>query len=151
MIVPEPLVPTVAAIKHSADLDTPSFSQRMVSAFLASGELPDQLAILRSEYRARRDAMLSALDRHLAGAVRWNRPTAGMFIWLEMPERIDTAQLVRSAIEEDQVAFSPGMAFAVRGSRHASHCMRLAFANHTPEEIEEGIRRLARVIERALR
>ena len=42
------------------------------------------------------------------------------------------------------------MAFAVQGSRHASHCLRLAFANNTPEDIEVGIERLARVIERAL-
>ena len=151
MVVPEPLIQTIAALKHSADLDTPSFSQRMVSTFLDSGELPDHLARLRAGYRERRDAMLEALDRRLQGAVRWNRPTAGMFIWVEMPEGIDTAQLVRGAIEEDQVAFSPGSAFAVRGSRHASHCMRLAFANHSPAEIEEGIGRLARVIERALR
>lgn len=150
MVVPEPLVGTIAALKHSADIDTPTFSQRMISTYLDSGELPDHLALLRREYRSRRDALLAALDRRLAGAVRWNRPSAGMFVWVELPERIDTAQLVRTAIETENVAFSPGMAFAVQGSRHASHCMRLAFANNTPEDIEVGIERLARVIERAL-
>jgi 2-aminoadipate transaminase len=153
MVVPEALVPTVAALKHAADLDTPSFSQRMISTFLASGAMPDHMAALRAEYRRRRDAMLAALDRRLAGLagkVRWNRPSAGMFLWVELPEGIDTAELVRSAIERDQVAFSPGIAFAVQGSRHASHCMRLSFANQTPEDIELGIDRLARVIERAL-
>jgi 2-aminoadipate transaminase len=156
MVVPEPLVPTIAALKHAADLDTPSFSQRMVSTFLASGELPEHLARLRAGYRLRRDALLAALDRqfarlpHVADLARWTRPGAGMFVWVELPEQIDTAQLVRTAIEEEQVAFSPGVAFAVRGSRHASHCLRLAFANLSPEEIEEGVARLARVIERAL-
>jgi 2-aminoadipate transaminase len=151
MVVPEPLVGTIAALKHSADLDTPSFSQRVISTYLDSGDLPAHLAMLRGEYRSRRDALLAALDRRLAGAVRWNRPTAGMFVWVELPEGIDTAQLVRTAIEDYDVAFSPGIAFAVRGSRHASHCMRLAFANNTPEEIEEGIERLARVIDRVVR
>ncbi len=151
MVVPEPLVGTIAALKHSADLDTPSFSQRMISAFLDSGELPDHLALLRAEYRSRRDALLAALDRRLAGVARWNRPSAGMFVWVELPEGIDTAQLVRTAIETEQVAFSPGMAFAVQGSRHASHCLRLSFGNLTPEEIDEGIERLARVIDRAVR
>lgn len=150
MVVPEPLVGTIAALKHSADLDTPSFSQRMISAFLDSGELPDHLALLRAEYRSRRDALLAALDRRLAGVARWNRPSAGMFVWVELPEGIDTAQLVRTAIETEQVAFSPGMAFAVQGSRHASHCLRLSFGNLTPEEIDEGIERLARVIDRAV-
>jgi 2-aminoadipate transaminase len=151
MVVPEPLVGTIAALKHSADLDTPSFSQRMISTYLDSGELPDHLARLRAEYRTRRDALLAALDRHLTGAVRWNRPSAGMFVWVELPEGIDTAELVRTAIETENVAFSPGIAFAVQGSRHASHCMRLSFANNTPEDIEVGIERLARVIGRVVR
>jgi len=73
-----------------------------------------------------------------------------MFVWVELPEGIDTAQLVRTAIETEQVAFSPGIAFAVQRSPHANHCMRLAFANNTPEDIELGIERLARVIDRAL-
>ncbi|HZF11071.1 MAG TPA: PLP-dependent aminotransferase family protein [Thermoanaerobaculia bacterium] len=150
IVVPEELVPTLAALKHATDLDTPSFSQRIISAFLAAGELPDHMARLRATYGAQRDALLAALDRRLAGAVRWNRPTAGMFVWVELPERIDTAQLVRPAIEDEQVAFSPGAAFAVRGSRHADHCLRLAFAHLTPEQIETGVERLARVIERAL-
>ena len=151
MVVPEPLVGTIAALKHSADLDTPSFSQRMISTYLDSGELPDHLARLRTEYRIRRDALLSALDRHLTGAVRFNRPSAGMFVWVELPEGIDTAELVRKAIETENVAFSPGIAFAVQGSRHASHCLRLSFANNTPEDIEEGVKRLARVIGRVVR
>jgi 2-aminoadipate transaminase len=150
IVAPEELMPTLAALKHSADLDTPSFSQRIISTFLASGELPDHLARLRATYGAQRDALLAALDRRLSGAVRWNRPTAGMFVWVELPERIDTARLIRPAIEDEQVAFSPGAAFAVRGSRHADHCLRLAFAHLNPEEIGEGVERLARVIERAL-
>jgi len=150
IVAPEELMPMLAALKHAADLDTPSFSQRMISTFLASGELPGHMARLRAAYGAQRDALLAALDRRLAGAVRWNRPRAGMFVWVELPERIDTAQLVRPAIEEEKVAFSPGAAFAVRGSHHADHCLRLAFAHLTPEEIETGVERLARVIERAL-
>jgi 2-aminoadipate transaminase len=150
IVAPEELMPTLSALKHATDLDTPSFSQWMISSYLASGEFPDHLTRLRAAYRARRDALLAALERRLAGAVRWNRPTAGMFVWVEMPERIDAARLVRTAIEEEKVAFSPGAAFAVQGSRHADSCLRLAFAHLTPEEITEGVERLARVIERAL-
>jgi 2-aminoadipate transaminase len=150
IVAPEALLPTLAALKHGADLDTPSFGQRMISSYLGTGELPGHLARLRAEYRERRDALLAALEGRLAGAVRWNRPLAGMFVWVELPERIDTAELVRTAIEDEKVAFSPGAAFAVQGSRHADHCLRLAFAHLTPAEIAEGVERLARVIERAL-
>ena len=53
------------------------------------------------------------------------------------------------AIVDHKVAFSPGDAFAAGGS-HARHCLRLAFANHPPERIEEGIARLARAVAAAL-
>jgi len=44
------------------------------------------------------------------------------------------------------VAFTPGVAFAANSSKHANHCLRLSFGNNPPARIEEGIRRLARVI-----
>src|SRR6202035_4584385 len=146
LIVPPELVPILAALKHGTDIVT----HRVISAFLASGALPRHLELLRSEYRTRRDAMLAALAARMPGEVRWNRPASGMFLWVELPKRVDTARLVRTAIEEEQVAFSPGEAFTAGGGHHARHCMRLAFANCTPEQIEEGVRRLARVVERAL-
>src|SRR5262249_2778981 len=142
------LVPVLSALKHGADLDTPSFSHRMISAYLATGNFPAHLAAVRREYRARRDAMLAALERHLAGAVSWNRPAGGMFLLADLPPGVGAGRLVRSAIAEEQVAFSPGAAFADDGT--ADHCLRLAFANHSPEEIEEGIARLARALERVL-
>ncbi len=149
VVVPEQLVAPLAALKHAADLDTPSFSHRLISAFIETGGLPAHLARVRAEYRRRRDAMLAALDRHLTGLASWNRPTAGMFVWVELPAGTDTFQLVRTAIAEERVAFSPGDAFAAGGS-HARHCLRLAFANHTPEQIEEGVARLARTLARAV-
>jgi 2-aminoadipate transaminase len=148
VVVPEELVGPLAALKHSADLDTPSFSHRLISAFIETGALPAHLARVRAEYRRRRDAMLGALERHLAGLATWNHPTAGMFVWVELPAGTDTFQLVRTAITEERVAYSPGDAFAAGGS-HARHCMRLAFANHTPEQIDEGVARLARAVARA--
>lgn len=148
VVVPEELVAPLAALKHSADLDTPSFSHRLISSYIETGALPGHLARVRAEYRRRRDAMLAALERHLAGLATWNRPTAGMFVWVELPAGTDTFQLVRAAITEERVAYSPGDAFAAGGS-HARHCMRLAFANHTPEQIEEGVARLARAVARA--
>jgi 2-aminoadipate transaminase len=149
VVVPEELVAPLAALKHAADLDTPSFSHRLISAFIETGALPAHLTRVRAEYRRRRDAMLAALDRHLAGLAHWNRPTAGMFVWLELPPGADTFRLVRTAISEERVAFSPGDAFAAGGS-HARHCLRLAFANHSPEQIEEGVARLARAVSRAV-
>jgi 2-aminoadipate transaminase len=94
--------------------------------------------------------MLAALERHLAGVARWNRPSGGMFVWLELPEGLDAAALVRPAVEREAVAFSPGEAFCAAGDRAAARCLRLCFANNTPEAIEEGVARLARAVGRAV-
>ncbi|HYG63191.1 MAG TPA: PLP-dependent aminotransferase family protein [Thermoanaerobaculia bacterium] len=144
-VVPEELVPRLAALKHAADLDTPSFTHRVIAAYLETGRLPEHLALLRGEYRRRRDVILQALDRYFPPGLRWTRPEAGMFVWVELPAGLDTAQILRRAVEDEQVAFSPGVAFAAGGS-HANHCLRLNFTFCQPEQIEEGVRRLARVL-----
>jgi len=145
-VIPEELAPRLSMLKHAADLDTPSFSFHAISAYLETGSMPRHLAQIRAEYRLRRDAMLSALEEHFPAGVRWNRPSSGMFIWVELPREMDATALLRTAVETEQVAFSPGGVFASRPGGHANHCLRLSFANSPPERIEEGIRRLGRVL-----
>jgi len=147
-VIPEELAPRMSMLKHAADLDTPSFSFHAISAYLEAGGMPRHLAQIRAEYRLRRDAMLSALEEHFPPGVRWNRPSSGMFIWVELPREMDATALLRTAVETEQVAFSPGSVFASKPGGHASHCLRLSFANSPPARIEEGIRRLGRVIAR---
>ena len=146
MVVPEPLIPRLSALKHAVDLDTPSFSHRLVSAYLASGRFPGHLAAVREEYRRRRDAMLAALQAHLPPEVLWNRPGSGMFVWAELPPGLDATELLGVALETEEVAFTPGAAFCAGDRGRASRCLRLSFTNHPPERIEEGIRRLGRAI-----
>ncbi|HVT17480.1 MAG TPA: PLP-dependent aminotransferase family protein [Thermoanaerobaculia bacterium] len=150
MVVPEELVPQLSVLKHAADLDTPSLSQRIISAYLEAGGLAAHLEMVRAEYRRRRDVMLGCLAAALPPSVRWTRPRSGMFIWVELPREIDAAALLEEAITSEGVAFSPGEVFAVGGSRHADHCLRLCFTTCPPDQIAEGIERLGRVVERAL-
>lgn len=150
MVVPARLIPRLSILKHGADLDTPSFSHRMVSAYLEAGHLPGHMAVLRTEYRRRRDAILAALQACFPPEVHWSYPASGMFVWAELPPGLDTAELLRVAVETENVAFSPGVVFCAADRERGSRCMRLAFACHPPERIEEGIRRLGRVIQRAL-
>lgn len=149
-VIPEELAPRLSMLKHGADLDTPSFSFHMISAYLAAGGMPGHLEEIRIEYRRRRDAMLRALEEHFPPQVRWNRPSSGMFVWVELPRGIDATALLRTAVETGQVAFSPGNVFASREGGHASHCLRLSFANNPPARIEEGVRRLGRVVKALL-
>ncbi len=150
-VVPEHLVPRLSALKHAADIDTPSFSHRAISVYLESGHHYGHLVALRNEYRRRRNALLGALEAYLPPYVKWNYPTSGMFVWVELPRNLDATTLLRTAVERESVAFSPGAIFCGADDSHARHCLRLTFASCTPEKIEEGIRRLARAIEAAMR
>lgn len=144
IVVPEELIPTFSALKHGMDVDTSTLSQLTLAAYLEAGHLPAHIEKIRNEYRRRRDTTTQALAAHFTGRARWNEPPMGIFVWLELPPGTDTFELVQSAIEKEKVAYAPGQAFAVRGSRHADASLRLSFANLTPEQIAEGIARLAR-------
>ncbi|NVJ26119.1 PLP-dependent aminotransferase family protein [Myxococcus sp. AM011] len=146
VVVPESMVFRLATVKESSDIDTATFTQRMVLAFLESGRLDAHLDRLRGEYRLRRDTLLRALEEHLPEGASWTKPTSGMFVWVELPERFDTTVLLARALETQQVAFLPGQAFAVSGGRSASHGLRLNFSHCEPARIEEAVRRLGTVL-----
>ncbi|HEY3567831.1 MAG TPA: PLP-dependent aminotransferase family protein [Thermoanaerobaculia bacterium] len=145
VVVPPPVAARLSPLKHGADIDTPSLSHWVVSAYLESGSLPAHLTTLREEYRRRRDTMLAALREHFPSGVRWSHPGSGMFVWAELPPGLDAVDLLRAAVETERVAFSPGAIFyggALQGARY----MRLNFTSLPPERIEEGLRRLGRAI-----
>lgn len=148
IIAPTWLMPKLSIIKEATDIDTATLAQRTIAAFLDAGHLPDHLTRLRHEYGLRRDAMLSALEDHFCKTARWVKPTSGVFIWVELLERVNATQLLKVALEAEQVAFISGEAFCVNGNARARGCMRLNFSNSAPKRIEEGIARLARSLEK---
>ena len=148
LVVPEDLIPKLAIAKEASDIDTATFTQRTVAAYLDAGHFDAHLSILRREYGARRDAMLGALARHFPAGCRYRKPAGGVFVWVELPGAPDTDELLRRAVEDEGVAFIPGRAFHVGGdgAARAPHAMRLNFSNCTIEKIEDGVARLARVL-----
>lgn len=150
LIVPKELIPCLAIIKEASDIDMAPLSQRAVSAYLETGAMPAHLASIRREYRRRRDAMLNALQTHFPAEARWLKPASGLFIWVELPDQVDTKRLFNEAIEKERVAFIPGQAFDVGPDRGATNGLRLNFSNSPVEQIEDGIARLGRVLKRHL-
>jgi 2-aminoadipate transaminase len=145
MVAPLELIPKLTVVKEMGDLESSVLIQRAAATFLASGSFPEHLARLKTEYRLRRDTMLTALDTHFPTEARWTRPRGGMFIWVELPSHVDTAALLDVAIAQEKVAFIPGHAFGVEPGC-GRNCLRLNFSNATPEKIEDGIARLGRVL-----
>lgn len=139
---PTALIRKLTLLKQGADLHTATTNQ-MVMHHVASTSYDIQVARIRTVYRARRDAMLTALDRHAPPGLRWERPDGGMFLWLELPPRLDAADLLQQAIRQD-IAFVPGAAFHPDGS--GRNTMRLSFSLCDEAQIEVGIFKLCALI-----
>jgi 2-aminoadipate transaminase len=148
VVVPESLMRFLATVKESTDINTAPLNQRAISAYLDSGNLDEHLLKLRREYSIRLDAMLRALTEQLPEGTQWQKPTSGLFVWVELPPEVDTGALLVQAIEEEQLVFVPGHAFAIDEQRCPKNSIRLNFSNNSADRIADGVARLARVLNR---
>jgi len=128
---------------EAATLCPPAFNQAVVSRYLAAHDWKGQIKTYREAYRERRDATLAALEQHLPYGCRWTRPDGGFYVWLTVPDGLDTKAMLPRAVTA-RVAYVPGTAFYADGL--GSRQLRLSFCYPTPERIREGIRRLAAVL-----
>ncbi|WP_326808368.1 PLP-dependent aminotransferase family protein [Streptomyces sp. NBC_01775] len=130
--------------KQSFDLHCSTVDQAATARYLADADLDAHLERLCVAYRLRRDALLDGLPAALPEGSEWNRPEGGMFVWARLPAGHDATELLRAAVARD-VAYVPGAPFFAGPPDPGA--LRLSFTTHTPEEIAEGLRRLAGVFE----
>ena len=89
-----------------------------------------------------------AMEKYFPQGVSWTHPLGGMFLWVTLPERISTVEMLEKAVAL-KVAYVPGISFFAKGG--GENTMRLNFSNANPEMIDEGISRLGEVIREAIR
>lgn len=106
------------------------------------------LSGLVDTYRLRRDAMLEAIEEHFPDGAMWTVPAGGFYVWVTLPEWIDTRALLAKAVEH-RVAYVPGTAFYPDG--RGVNQLRLAFCYPSEDRIREGIARLGGLLEEELR
>ncbi len=116
-------------------------AQAIVGEFCRSGAIDASIATVKRALRDRRDALAEALERHVPDA-RFVAPEGGYFLWVELPEDVDTALLLPAA-EERGVTFVKGADFMLEGGHNA---LRLAYSAVTPEQATEGVKRLAEAL-----
>lgn len=122
----------------------PSFAMGMIAATLCrAGGFDMHLEELRQSLRARRDALLHALDRDLTPGCHVTRPGGGYFIWITLPSDITVDRLLPAA-DRHRVSFVPGTSVCIDG--RGRHQLRLAFSLLTPDEMADGVRRIAAAI-----
>jgi 2-aminoadipate transaminase len=133
--------------KQAADLHTSSFNQYVAYEVAKGGFLDEHVKTIRATYKERRDVMLEMMDEMFPPEVRWTHPQGGMFLWGIMPEGIETAEVLKIAIDR-KVAFVPGLSFHPNGG--GKNTMRLNFSYSSPETIREGITRLGDTLKEVL-
>ncbi|NPA47928.1 MAG: PLP-dependent aminotransferase family protein [Thermococci archaeon] len=133
--------------KQAIDLCANTLSQVIAWKYVEEGYLDRHIPEIIEFYRPRRDAMLEALEEYMPDGVRWTKPDGGMFVWLTLPEGIDTKLMLEKVIARG-VAYVPGEAFFAH--RDVKNTMRLNFTYVPEEKIREGVRRLAEVLKEEL-
>lgn len=137
---PAVLLRACAVAKQAADLHTSTVNQLAAARYLADRDLDAHVARVAGVYRERRDALLAGIGAALPAGSTWTRPEGGMFLWARLPATYDTTELLPRVVEHN-VAYVPGAPFYA--SEPDRSTMRLCFVTQTPEEIAEGLRRLA--------
>jgi 2-aminoadipate transaminase len=143
VIAPEQVIRKLVQAKQAADLNTALFNQMVAYEVGKGGFLDEHVKFIRQVYKERRDVMIEAMEELFPSNVHWTRPLGGMFLWGILPEAMDAAEVLKTAIER-KVAFVPGASFHPNGG--GKNTMRINFSYSNPENIREGITRLGTLL-----
>jgi 2-aminoadipate transaminase len=139
------VVQRIVLAKEAADLCGSNLTMLLTERWFSDEERwRGTLADLVATYRARRDAMLAAIEEHFPPAASWTRPAGGFYVWVSLPDWFDTTAMLAAAVER-RVAYVPGSAFYPDG--RGRDRMRLAFCYPTEDRIVEGIGRLGGLLQ----
>ncbi len=149
IVADKPIMEKLIMAKQPTDLCSPPLTQSIVYEFCRRGRLDTHIKNIVEVYKKKRDLMIKALEENMpqGSGVDWTYPEGGLFLWVKLPEHMDTAELFPKAVEK-KVAYVVGSAFHF--DRSGKNTMRLNFSYPTEEQIEEGIKRLAGLIKEEL-
>ena len=143
VVAPPEVIRKLVQAKQGADLHTSTFNQMVAYEVAHGGFLDRHIWLIRRVYGERRNLMLEAMDEFFPQEVTYTRPQGGLFLWGTMPERLNSADVLKRAIEQN-VAFVPGAAFHAGGG--GTNTMRINFSYATPDKMLIGIERLGKVL-----
>ena len=143
MIAAPEFLDKVYVCKQALDLCPPALAHYLATEWLVSGELDRNLEKTLKLYKEKRDLMISMLEKYMPQGISWTHPQGGLFLFLTLPEHIDTVALYDKALAAG-VAYVAGSFFYADGTHR--NTMRLSFSFIDDEKIEPGIKILASLI-----
>lgn len=149
VLAPAEVIRKFVILKQAMDLCTSPLLQLATAAYLKSGRLMQHIAEEVQSYGKKRDHMLTMLKKYMPAGVKWTHPEGGLFLWVTVPDYIDTQKMLQMAIEQ-KVAYVAGVDFYPPRDARCND-MRLNFSFSTFEQIEEGIKRIAATIQKCIK
>lgn len=131
-------------IKQALDACTSNFMQILANEFICQNKLKTYLEFLRVAYAERKELLQKSLLKHMPKEVTWNDPKGGFYFWLELPKKIKSANVFKESVKQG-VIFVTGRTFDPASKK--DNCMRLSFANVPVNEIDRGVKILAKAIQ----
>lgn len=147
IVAPEPLSQKLLVAKQASDLHTCNFTQSIMHRFLCDYDLDAHIEKIRQAYGAQCQAMLDSIEKYFPKGVEYTRPEGGMFLWGRLPQQLSSMDLFNEAVTQD-VVFVPGDPFYTTVEKRSD--FRLNFSCVDEATAEEGIKRLAKAIEKML-
>ncbi|MBM3264570.1 MAG: PLP-dependent aminotransferase family protein [candidate division Zixibacteria bacterium] len=142
---PPEVIAQLCQAKQGTDQCSSTLGQRLVYEYGKRGLIEPQIEASISLYREKRDRVLQAVASLFPPGCTWTRPEGGFYLWVTLPEGVNTTPMLEWAIQNEKVAYVAGPPFYADG--RGQNQFRLCFSFINPEKIEEGIRRLSRVAE----
>jgi len=134
-------------VKQAADLHTSTLGQMQLAGYLKTYGLDRNIKGVIDLYRSRRDVMLRAMKAEFPAGITWTQPEGGMFLWVTLPENLNARNILEQCLVED-VAFVPGAPFFPNGGHE--NTLRMNYSTSSAERIEEGVKRMAKVLRQAM-
>ena len=141
------LIEKYESAKECADLQASTLTQMVVDTYLEHNDLDANIRRLNDLYRGRRDRMLALLASEFPEGSRWTHPCGGLFLWVTMPEGIDTDALLPT-MAAHKAAYIPGRTFFADGNER--RCLRLNYSNASEEDMTRGMTIMGQVFRDAL-
>ena len=143
-VAPASLIRRLAALKTDGGTN-------IFGSYVAAAWLPDNFERhvdeLREIYRGRRDLVLAGLEKYMPEGTTWSVPDGGFFVWVQVPDAINTATLLPQA-REMGIEYLPGVACFFDGT--GQNTIRISFSFAHDDVIDEGIKRLGNLLQTEL-
>ncbi|HIZ27813.1 MAG TPA: PLP-dependent aminotransferase family protein [Candidatus Adamsella sp.] len=134
----------ISLAKEASDLHSNIFTQYLIWDYLTHNDIEKHISKITALYKEQAGAMLNAMERYFPKEIKYTRPHGGMFLWVTLPEGVSSVEMFPKALEK-KVVYVPGDPFYV-GLRDVN-AMRLNYTNADSRTIEEGIKRLGKLLE----